>query len=142
VFRFLRSVFSRRSSVPGTMHAVAQFQRFETELQQDFFALAAKSEKPRGLRWVSCEWPGEVLIVAQELSELITAFASVNIGFEAVEGGDMEGVAAVSTIRDGSAVFQFQENCWGSVGRVIFNMDPSGAAEQLVPEAAIVFQRP
>ena len=143
VFQFLRQVFSgHHAVVPGVHNAVAQFERFESNLQTDFFSLAAQTGKPRGLRWLSCEWPGDVQIVADAGSQLITAFVSVNIGFAAVEGGDMEEVAAVSTIRDGSAVFHFQNDAWGSAGRVIFNMDPQKAAEHLVPEATVVFQRP
>lgn len=142
MFQYLRTLLVRnRSGVPGVSSAIAQFQRFENELQQDFFALAAQSGKPRGLRWVSCEWLPELLIVAEQESQRISAFASVNLGFEAIEGGDMEGVRAVSTIRDGSAVFHFQDDGWGSAGRVIFNMNPTRAAASVVPGAETVFVR-
>ena len=139
MFQFLRTlIVGNRSTVAG---AIAQFQRFENDLQQDFFALAAKSGKPRGLRWLSCEWLQELLIVVEQDSQLISAFASVNLGFEAIEGGDMEEVEAVSTIRDGSAVFHFQNGSWGSAGRVVFNMNPTRAAEYIIPAAAIVLHR-
>lgn len=133
---------ARHTNVPGVTTAVLQFGRFESALKQDFFALAAQSGKPRGLRWISCEWPGPVQIVADDTSLLISAFVSINLGFEAVEGGDMEDVEAVSTIRDGSAVFHFQEGSWGSAGRVIFNMNPEQAASHLTPDARRVFDRP
>ena len=138
---FRRLLSGQRSGVPGISGILAQFQRFEQDLRADFFALAAQSDKPRGLRWTSCEWPSPLQIVADETSQQITAFASVNIGFEAIEGGDMEDVAAVSTIRDGSAVFHFRNHAWGSAGRVIFNMDPAQAAEHLMPDAHVVLQR-
>ena len=64
MFKFLRSLLAGgRVGGPAAVAAVAEFQRFERELQQDFFALAARSGKPRGLRWMSCEWPQELLIV-------------------------------------------------------------------------------
>ena len=142
MFQFLRTLLAgNQSSVPGVSGAVAQFQRFETDLQQDFFALAAQSGKPRDLRWVSSVWLDELLIVADEESQLISAFASINIGFEAVEGGDMEDVEAVSTIRDGTAVFHFKDEGWGSAGRVVFNMPPAKAAEHMIPDADTVFHR-
>jgi hypothetical protein len=142
VFQFLRILLAgRHSAVSGVPDAIFQLQRFEAELQQDFFVLAARSGKPRGLRWISCEWPGQLQIVADEEQQLISAFAAVNIGFEAVEGGDMEDVEAVSTIRDGSAVFHFQNGSWGSAGRVVFNMDPAKAAEHMMPDAHQVFHR-
>ncbi len=140
--QFLRILLAgRHSTVTGIPGSIFQLQRFEPELQQDFFALASRSGKPRGLRWISCEWPGELQIVADEDQQLISAFSAVNIGFEAIEGGDMEDVKAVSTIRDGSAVFHFQNGCWGSAGRVVFNMDPAKAAEHLMPDAQQVFRR-
>ncbi len=142
MFQFLRTLLTGSSStVSGNADAVAQFQRFERDLQQDFFALAARSGKPRGLRWITCEWPDELLIVSDENNGLISAFASVNIGFDAIEGGDMEDVEAVSTIRDGSAVFHFQNGGWGSAGRVVFNMNPKQAVQHLVPAADTLFQR-
>lgn len=142
VLQFLRILLAgRHTSVTGIPGAIFQLQRFETELQKDFFALASQSGKPRGLRWTSCEWPGEIQVVADNEQQLISAFVSVNLGFEAIEGGDMEDVKAVSTIRDGSAVFHFQEDSWGSAGRVVFNMAPSQAAEHLMPDAQHVFRR-
>ena len=142
MFQYLRTLLAgSRSSVPGVSAAVAQFLRFEKDLQQDFFALAAQSGKPRDLRWLSGEWLDELLIVADEENQLISAFASINISFEAVEGGEMVDVEAVSTIRDATAVFHFQDEGWGSAGRVVFNMSPPKAAEHMTPDADTVFHR-
>ena len=145
MFDFLRAWLARhRSSVSGaagSISAVAQYLRFESELREDFFELAAQSGKPRGLRWISCDWLPEVLIVADQDDQLISAFATVNIRFEAVEGSEMEGVAAVTTIRHGSAVFHVQDGSWGSAGRVVFNMNPAEAARHLVPGAVTIFHR-
>ncbi len=142
MFQFLRALLAgSRAGVPSAAGAVAEFQRFEEDLQQDFFALAAGSGKPRDLRWISCEWLDELLIVVDTDSRLMSAFASVNVGFEAVEGGDMEDVAAVSTIRDGTAVFHYHDGGWGSAGRVIFNMSPERAVEHLIANSEQIFHR-
>ncbi|MCH2203750.1 MAG: hypothetical protein MK102_17420 [Fuerstiella sp.] len=142
MFQFLRTLLAgNRPSVAGRTSAIVQFQRFENDLRQDFFALASQSGKPRGLRWITCDWLQELMIVADSKTQLISAFASVNLGFEAIEGSDMEDVAAVSTIRDGSAVFHFQDSDWGSAGRVIFNMNPVQAAGHLIPDAETLFHR-
>jgi hypothetical protein len=61
-------------------------------------------------------------------------FCGVNVSFEAIEGGDMEDVEAVSTIRDGSAMFHLQNGRWGSGGRILFNMNPSTAAQTAAPD--------
>lgn len=142
MLRFLRKLISGSDSrVPGAATAIAQYQRFEKDLQQDFFSLAAQSGKPRGLRWVSCEWLQDLLIVVDPDTQLISAFASLNVGFEAIEGGDMEDVKAVSTIRDGCAIFHFRDGGWGSAGRVVFNMSPEQAALHMMPGVETVFQR-
>ena len=65
-------------------------------------------------------------------------FCSVNVSFEAVEGGDMEGLEAVSMIRDGSAVFHAQDGRWGSGGRVLFNVPPHTAATTAAPGQPVV----
>jgi len=132
---------ARHTSIPGAASALLQYRRFEQDLQKDFFELAGQSGKPRGLRWISCDWTGDLQVVADDEQQLITAFASVNLGFEAIEGGDMEDVEAVSTIRDGSAVFHFQDGGWGSAGRVVFNMNPQQAAAHMTPDARQIFNR-
>jgi hypothetical protein len=55
----------------------------------------------------------------------------VNIRFEAVEGGDMEEVEAVSMVRDAAALFHYQHRHWGTGGRALFNMNPEDALSRL-----------
>ena len=64
-------------------------------------------------------------------SGLLTAFAAVEIRFEAVEGGDMEEVEAVGTVRDAAALFHYKDGSWGTGGRALFNMNPADALERL-----------
>lgn len=107
------------------------FRRQREVLEAKFFDLAAASGKPRDLRWVDCEWLEAVTFARDRQSGLLTAFVAVNIRFEAVEGGDMEGVAAVSNIRDAAAVFHYEAGRWGTGGRALFNMNPADALARL-----------
>src|SRR5262245_36502270 len=68
------------------------FRRQREVLEARFFDLAAASGKPRGLRWIDCDWLEAVTFARDRKSGLLTAFAAVNIRFEAIEGGDMEDV--------------------------------------------------
>jgi hypothetical protein len=107
------------------------FRRQREVLEAKFFDLAAASGKPRGLRWVDCDWLEAVTFARDRNSGLLTAFVAVNIRFEAVEGGDMEDVAAVGNIRDAAAVFHYQHGQWGTGGRALFNMNPADALDRL-----------
>lgn len=100
-------------------------------LEAKFFDLAAASGKPRGLRWIDCDWLETVTFARDRQTGLLTAFVAVNISFEAIEGGDMEDVAAVSNIRDAAAVFHYQNGNWGTGGRALFNMNPNDALDRL-----------
>jgi hypothetical protein len=51
----------------------------------------------------------------------------VTIGFEAVEGGGMEEVEAVSNLRAGTAVFRVCQGAWQTEGRTYFNLSPAEA---------------
>ncbi len=108
-----------------------EFRRQREMLEAKFFDLASRSGKPRDLRWLDCEWLEAVTFARDKQTGLLTAFVAVNIRFEAVEGGDMEGVAAVSNIRDAAAVFHYQQGQWGTGGRALFNMNPADALLRL-----------
>lgn len=112
--------------------ALRRFQLHSEQLQDAFYQRAANSGKPRGLRWVQCDWLPEQKLVRETSTGLLTLLVAVNISFEAVEGGDMEDVAAVGDIRDASAVFHYKDGRWGTGGRALFNMPPSVAAARLV----------
>ena len=100
-------------------------------LEARFFALASQSGKPRGLRWVRCDWLPLVAWARESRSGLLTAFVSIELHFEAIEGGDMEDVAAVGTVRDACAVFHYQNGQWGTGGKALFNMNASDATSRL-----------
>ena len=111
--------------------AIESFRRQRETLEAKFFDLASSLGKPRGLRWVRCDWQKEVAFARDVRTGLLTAFVSVEIAFEAIEGGDMEDVEAVGTIRDASAVFHCQAGQWGTGGKALFNMSPGDAVTRL-----------
>lgn len=114
--------------------AAKLFQQQRAQLQVTFLERARAIGKPRGLKWLDCDWLETVTFARDRQSQLLTAFAGINIHFEAIEGGDMEDVAAVSTVRDAVAVFHFQNGSWGTGGKALFNMNPQEAIERLVAQ--------
>ncbi len=98
-------------------------------MQAQFFSAAAASGKPRGLRWKQCQWSELIEWVRDKQSGQILALVGVTISFEAIEGGDMEGVEAVGNLRNASAVFFLQDGQWQTAGRAIFNLNPVEAVE-------------
>ncbi len=115
----LASAEQARRSFPGE----------RPRLRAEFFAAASASGKPRGLRWKACEWGDAVEIVREKSTGELAALVSVTISFEAIEGGDMEGVAAVGNLRNASAVFFFHRGRWQTTGKAIFNLNPDEALE-------------
>lgn len=111
--------------------AVREFRLQREQLEAKFFDLASRCGKPRGLRWVECDWKDVVTFGRDMRTGLTTAFVSVEIRFEAEEGGDMEDVAAVGTIRDACALFHYADGRWGTGGRALFNMDAQEALSRL-----------
>jgi hypothetical protein len=124
-WRYLR-FFGREVQAERAQELFAlQRERLELKFQH----AAAASGKPRGLRWKNCDWDGPVAFARERRTGQLAALAGLTIQFEAVEGGDMEGLPAVSTLRDASAVFFFHRGQWHTVGKTIFNMTPAMAIE-------------
>ena len=111
--------------------AAGAFRRQRETLEAKFFELASRSGKPRGLRWVKCDWQPGVTYAREAQSGLLTAFVSIELHFEAIEGGDMEDVAAVGTVRDACAMFHYQYGQWGTGGKALFNMNADDAMTKL-----------
>jgi hypothetical protein len=100
-------------------------QRPRLELQ--YFEAAAASGKPRGLRWKAVEWSGQPEFGRERATGRLAALVSVTIAFEAVEGSDMEGLAAVGNLRNASAVFFYHQKQWHTTGLTVFNLNPDEA---------------
>ena len=103
------------------------FHRHRERLEAQFVRLASSSGKPRGLEWVRCDFDDDVVYARHRASGEISAFVAVTVGFEAVEGGGMEHVEAVSNLRAATAVFHSQRGAWKTEGRTLFNMNPAEA---------------
>lgn len=103
------------------------FHRERERAEAKFFELAAGSGKPRGLRWKDCEFDDGVAYARDKKTGELRAFVAVTVSFEAVEGGGMEDVEAVSNLRAATAVFRRNDRHWTSDGRVIFNLNPTQA---------------
>lgn len=116
--------------------ALKQFRAQREQLEARFFDMAKSIGKPRGLRWIDCDWLSAVSFARERETGLITAFAGINIRFEAIEGGDMEDVAAVGTVRDAVAVFHYHQGNWGTGGKALFNMN----AEEVVSRLTAQFE--
>src|SRR5262249_32954880 len=71
------------------------FQAQRPQLEASFLAAAAASGKPRGLRWVGCEWEPGAEFARERATGRLAALVGITIRFEAVQGSDMEGLAAV-----------------------------------------------
>ncbi len=106
--------------------ARARFAKERTRLQEAFFQAASASGKPRGLRWKECQWNDLIEWVRDKQTCQLLALVGVTISFEAIEGGDMEGVEAVGNLRNATAVFFF-DGAWRTVGRAVFNLNPDEA---------------
>lgn len=103
------------------------FHRQRERLEAKFVQLAGNSGKPRGLRWVGCEFDDGVAYARDRHSGDLCAFVAVTISFEAIEGGLMEGVEAVGNLRAASAMFRLHGDQWRTDGRAIFNLNPAEA---------------
>lgn len=110
----------------GTLLRQAQvaFQAQRAELETAFFAAAAASGKPRGLRWKAVEWEPGVEFAREMATSQLAALVGITIQFEAIEGSDMEGLPAVGNLRNASAVFFFHNGRWQTTGKTVFNLNP------------------
>jgi hypothetical protein len=89
-----------------------------------FMQAASATGKPRGLRWVQCDFEPELTLARERSTKQLVGLVPVTIRFEAVEGGDMEGIAAVGNLRNATAVFAFSSGQWQTNGKAVFNLNP------------------
>jgi hypothetical protein len=118
------------ASAGSPERARAAFPAQRARLQEEFFAAAAGSGKPRGLRWVACDWEPGVEFARERGTGRLAALVGVTVRFEAVAGGDMEGLPAVGNLRNASAVFFYHRDRWHTTGKAVFNLNPDEALER------------
>jgi hypothetical protein len=115
--------------VTSVEEARRQFQQQREHLEAKFYHLAASSGKPRGLRWVDCEWEDRFALARDRRTGQLAALVGITIRFEAIEGSDMEGLPAVGNLRNASAVFFHERGRWSATGRAVFNLSPDEVLE-------------
>jgi len=104
--------------------AYDSFRREREWLEARFLTAASNSGRPRGLRWVDCDFDDGVVFARDRQNGSLRAFSGVTIRFEAIPGGGMEDVEAVGTLRAATAVFHYGDEGWKTDGRTIFNLNP------------------
>ena len=114
------------------------FHRQREQLEAKFIDLAAASGKPRGLRWTKVEFDDDVVYARDRRSQSLKALVAIEVSFEAVEGGGMEEVEAVSNVRAATAEFLHDGTRWCTDGRVYFNLAPSAAVKYLSADLELV----
>jgi hypothetical protein len=120
---FLAVMWRIGAAAGSTKVALERFARQRDDLRRAFFLTAGSSGKPRGLIWKSIEWHEGVTLVRERRTRRLAALVGVTVAFEAVAGGEMEGVAAVGNLRHGSATFFYHRGEWHA-GKTIFNLLP------------------
>ena len=123
-----------RGGIADVEKAKMLFLQRRKELENEFFQRAAGSGKPRGLRWLTCDMGPQVLFAKVLRGAEIAALTPCTISFEAIPGGGMEDVEAVSNLRAATAVFLYERGVWRAEGRVLFNLSVEQAMERLSSE--------
>jgi hypothetical protein len=111
-------------------------------LEKLFLEKASSTGLPRGLRWISCAFAPDVEFARDKSARQTVALVPVTVQFEAIEGGDMEGLPAVPLPRQGCAVLHFQRGEWSTTGRVIFNLQPAQVFEQFAGDFVRIGTKP
>lgn len=124
----------------GAVHdrACKNFLPQREHLEAAFLQSARLTGKPRGLYWKGIDWNDAIVFVRERNTQTLHALVPVVIHFEAIEGGDMEGVEAVGLPRAATAVFYFSKGRWKTGGRVLFNLNPSEALERFHKQFELV----
>jgi hypothetical protein len=117
-----------------------EFHREREHLEARFLTRAGASGKPRGLAWTNCDFDNDVVYARDRRSGEISAFVGVTISFEAIPGGGMEEVEAVSNLRAATAVFRVDRGRWATDGRALFNLNPSEAVRHFNDDLEFVGQ--
>lgn len=125
----LRGVWGRHRWKRRLERGSEQLPRVWQSLEQQFLELAAATGKPRGLVWKESQFHDSVLLARDRATGDLYGLVGITIAFEAVLGGDMEDVAAVSNLRCATALLEWRDGQWCTGGRVLFNMEPHEAAE-------------
>ena len=110
------------------------FHRRREWLEARFLSVASVGGKPRGLRWVDCDFEDDVAFARERRTGRLRALVGVSIQFEAVEGGGMEDNENVGNRKAATVVFRLDGPDWEVDGRALFNLNPAQTIEQFQHE--------
>lgn len=110
------------------------FHRRREWLEARFLSVASQSGKPRGLKWVECDFEDDVAFARERRTGRLRALVGVSIQFEAVEGGDMEDNENVGNRKAATVVFRLDGPDWEVDGRALFNLNPAQTIEHFQHE--------
>lgn len=110
------------------------FHRRREWLEARFLSLAGQSGKPRGLRWLDCDFEDRVVFARERRTGRLRALVGVTIQFEAIEGGGMEEVSAVADRKAATVVFRLDSPDWEVDDRPLFNLNPAQTIAQFQHE--------
>lgn len=117
--------WQKRMAEAQLRQARESFQRRREWLEARFLTRAGESGKPRGLRWANCEFDDDVAFARDRRTGRPRALVAVTISFEAIPGGGMEDVEAVSNLRAATVVFRLDGAEWETDGNACFNLSPA-----------------
>ena len=118
--------------------AQRDFHRQREQLEAKFIERASQSGKPRGLRWTDVAFDDDVVYARDRRTRCLKALVAIEVSFEAIEGGGMEDVEAVSNIRAATAEFLYDGGRWKTDGRVYFNLAPTATVKYLASDLELV----
>lgn len=118
--------------------AQRDFHRQREFLEARFIERAAASGKPRGLRWSDVDFDDDVIYARDRRTRRLKALVAIEVCFEAVEGGGMEEVEAVSNVRAATAEFLHDGARWTTEGKVYFNLVPAATVKYLATDLELV----
>lgn len=103
-------------------------------LEAEFLTRASRTGKPRGLAWADCDFHDAVSFARDRASGNLRALVAITVRFEAMVGGEMEHVEAVSNLRSATAVFLYERGAWRTDGRAVFNLNPEETIQHFAHE--------
>ncbi len=115
------------TEAPDYRQQITEFNDNRETLQKSFFQVCSESGRPRGLSWKDCKFEEDIKFVIENHSLNLHTLVPVIISFEAIPGGPMEEMEAVSNLRVGSALFVHTGDQWATRGDVIYNLSPDEA---------------
>ena len=118
--------------------AQRDFHRQREQLEAKFFDHVSSSGKPRGLRWKDVDFDDDVIYARDRQNGQLKALVAIEVSFEAIDGGGMEEVEAVSNVRSATAEFLYDSTRWYTQGRVYFNLAPNAAVKYLSNDLEMV----